>query len=418
MIRSRIARVFVVFACSAFAVACDSASVYEDCASEEAIGTGEPRCLPSKFLQENARAREVAGFVSYGIERVEDAVVHVADSPGTTGTTNAAGLYRLPFAPFRYDITARFPEDVVTYRGAAFRFLDIALEREVPVRAWTARVTLTLSGGPRPGHAFAFFASGNVVGLRGGLVDGLVVSSRSFDIAARIHVVEYPEEVGLAGATAKGSVDIRTNAGGAAAAHVELAPTLETHTTTFAASPPPGFVAGDVDVILDFGTRMSEALARRVPLGATIALPAMADARWTARLRATRDGAVASSGRRLFAPGEEVTLSLFAPPEPIAPADGGTADAGVLSARGTGVFEHVLVPLDAGDQGRTLHVLTASNDAVVPNAGAVGLPPASGRYAWTVRAFPDFTFVDSISGIDVRLYRAVSASSPRTIVLP
>ena len=40
------------------------------------------------------------------------------------------------------------------------------------------------------------------------------------------------------------------------------------------------------------------------------------------------------------------------------------------------------------------------------------------KYRWTVRVFPDFVYVESMSGTANRLYRSSSTSSPRTITLP
>lgn len=398
------AAVLVPFAL--LAGACDSATVYEDCASDAKIGTGEERCLPSLFPKEDRLARSIAGFVTYGIERVPNAIVRVDDM---FTTTDAAGLYRFDAAPFRYDVLAVTDRDVVFYRGAAQRVLDLSLDRDVVPRAWTGRIALTVANGPQPGHGLAFFASGDVVGLSGDLATGIVLASRSFDISARVHVVEYPLDVGIAGAVGKGSVDVRVTSGRVAAAEVELFPIEGTESTSFVAEPPPGFVAGEVEVMLDFGSRFSESIARKVPLGTRIELPIMEDARWTARVAATREGAVASSGRFPFAPGPEIGLTLFDAPESV------SSEGGVLTARGTGVLEHVLEPSGGG---RTVHIVTAERSQGIPDLASVGFPRLSGDYTWTVRHFPDFSFVDKISGIDVRLYRATSTSAPRAITLP
>ncbi len=395
--------------------ACESESVYEDCANEYRVGTGEERCVPSTFPTENVYARTTFGWVSYGIEHIPNALVRI---DGMSATTDDSGLYRFGAAPFRYDISARLDQDVIAFRGAASRFLDLAVERDVPLRAWTARVAVNAPGAPRPGNALAAFFTGDIVGASGSVGQGLVLSSRSFDIVAKVHVVEYPVAVGVAGAVAKGSADVRVQGGGSVSVDVKLDPVEQTQDASFVAALPPGFVADEAEVILDFGTRLSEQLARRAPLGTRIALPVMADAKWTVRLRATKDGAVASSGRVPFAPQEDVALTLFDAPAAVAPAPDAVANGGVLTAQGKGVFEHVLVPVDGGGGGRTIWIVSASTDTTVPDLTALGLPRASGRYTWTVRSYPDFAFVDSLSGIDVRLYRAVSASSPRTIVLP
>ncbi len=371
--------------------------------------------MPSKFWTEDRWARNTAGFVSYGVERVPNALVRIGDR---SVTTDAAGFYLFDYAPFRYDVSARLAQDVVVFRGAASRFLDLAVEREVAPRAWTGKITLTVPGAPHPGHALAAFASGDVLGLTGAIGSALTVSSKSFDITGKIHVVEYPIEGGLAAAVAKGSVDLRVQGNGSVALSVPLSPVERAENASFFAEPPPGFVPEEAELILDFGTRFSEATAGRVRLGQRIALPIMEDGNWTVRVRATRDGAVASSGRVPFAPREDITLTLFDAPVAVAPAADAVAEGGVLRVSGAGVFEHELVPLDGGGGGVTIHVMTASIETTVPDLASLGLPPARGRYAWTVRDFPDFEFVDSLSGVDVRLYRAASTSAPRTIVLP
>lgn len=395
--------------------ACDSAKVYEDCASEGKLGSGEERCMVSTFPSEDVWARNTVGFVSYGIERVPNAIVRI---DGMSATTDASGFYRFDSAPFRYDVTARLDKDVIAFQGAAYRFLDLAVERDVPIRGWTSRVALTVPGAPRPGNALAAFVSGDIVGATGDVASGVVVASRTFDTSVKVHVVEYPIAAGLTGAVGKGMAEVRVQGNGVSAATVTLEPVEKREAASFVADVPSGFTAEEAEVLLDFGNLFSQSLVRKVPLRTRIDLPVMNDAKWTVRVRATRDGAVASSGRLPFAPREDIRLTLFDPPAPVAPAADGVAQNGVVVASGKGVFEHVLVPLDGAGGGVTLHLATASPEAHVPDLVALGLPPATGRWSWTVRHFPDFEFVEALSGMDARLYRAVSASSPRSVVLP
>lgn len=399
----------------ALAGGCDSASVYEQCAKPDKEFSGEERCFPSTFAQEDKRAREAAGFVTIGIERVPNAVVSMN---GAVTTTDSSGTYWFRDTPFRYDVSARVDEDVIALRGVAQRVVDLVIERDVPIKAFTAKVVLALKDAPRAGHRLAFFASGdNVVGLSGDLASGLTVASRTFENdKAKIHVVEYPEDVGLAGADAKGSVDVRVRADTATSASVELEPLTEAKETRFELNPPPppGFDLEDVELLLDFGTRLSRTTVRAIPIGTKVVLPVMKDAGWLARRKATRaDGAIASIGLRPFSPGDTVDLALYAPPEAV------RNEGDVLfakSAQGAGVFEHTLVPVAGA--GKTIHVFSARDDAKVPDLQALGLPPARGEYRWTVRVFPDFAFVEAMSGIENRLYRSASTSRPRTIVLP
>lgn len=395
------------------ALACDTASVYEDCTSPAKLGSGEERCVPSLFNKEDERAREVDGFVSTGMEHVTNVLVRVGDLESTTDT---AGLYHIPDAPFRYDVVARLDQDVVAYHEVGYRFLDIAVDRDVAPRVWSSRVRLSVENPPPPGHAFAFFVAGdNVMNVTGSLADGLVVTFRDFEEDVKLHVVAYPEAAGIVGAVAKGEVDVHVRANQDIVARVTLDPLDQGHATTFDATMPSGFVPGDCEILLDFGSLTSQASVTHVALGASIALPLMPAGAWTVRLRATRDGAVAASGNIVFAPGTRVDMRLFDPPQPVAPAPDGVATGGVVTATGTGVFEHLLVPEGGG---RTIHVITTANDAAVPDLTKLELPPAHGRYTWTVRSFPDFSFVDQLSGIFPRLVRAQSESAPRTIVIP
>jgi len=420
------AALFTVFFC---VTGCDTATVYEQCHAEDKVGSGEPRCQPSHFDTELDYGREATGYLSYGIEVQPNATVRIADA---TVTTNSGGLYRDHDTPFRYDLTARLEHDVITYRSAAFRFLDIALDRETPLKAYSAKVKLHVENTLRPGDTFAFFVSGDAVAMTGSLEDGFVIHSRSFDAAATIHVVQYPKDQGILGAIAKGSVDVLVRANTETPASAFLAPVFLSNEETFVFGDPKpgglgahelaalGFVPEDVELILDFGTRLSEMiLPQRVPMNTPVKLPVMSNAGWTARVRATRGGEIALNGRRPFKPVDEPTLALFLfdPPKEISPADGTVPDGGKLHAIGNGVLEHLLESLDRPSD-PTIHVLTADHETTIPDLTAVGLPAATGRYRWTVRNYPDYSFVDQISGLNVRLYPASSLSAPRTIVLP
>lgn len=359
----------------------------------------------------------MAGFVSVGFERVPGARVTIDGKPTVT---DSAGIYRFRDTGFRYDVAAAVDNEVVALSRVAGRFLDLALERDGPMKGFAATVSLVVKDAPRPGHRLAFFVSGdNVVGLAGTLADGLVVSSRTFENdKAKLHVVEYPENGTLENAVAKGSVELRLRANERTSAELSLEAVTERKTVTFKATSdaPDGLTFEDLELFLDFGLPVSRVPVRKMNIGDRVELPVIRDAGWLARTKATRaDGSSASIGLRLFAPGDDVTLSFYAPPT-AERNDGATLHA--KSAQGTGVFEHVLVPLAGPGDARTVHVFSATQDAKVPDLAALGLSPARGEYRWTVRVFPDLAFVEAMSGTSNRLYRSSSTSAPRTIVLP
>jgi hypothetical protein len=406
---------FVV--CAVVAAGCDSASVYEDCAKEDEVFSGHERCPPSRFAKEDPRAREAAGFVSIGSERVPNTLVTVNGTPTTTDT---GGIYRFRDTSFRYDVAARIEDEVVSFTNVAGRFLDLALERDAPAKGFSATVQLAVKDAPRVGHRLAFLVSGeNVVGFAGTLEDGFVISSRTFENdKAKLHVVEYPEAGGIENAVAKGSVELRLRTGTTTTASVSLDGVSERKTVIFTAvsDAASGFELEDIELLLDMGLAVSRVTVRTLRVGQRLELPVMEDSSWLARTKATRaDGSFASTGLRPFSPGDEVTLTFYAPP--IAEQnDGATLRA--RSAQGVGVFEHVLVPIGGAGGEQIIHVFSAREETKVPDLGALGLPAARGEYRWTVRVFPDFGFVESMSGTLNRLFRSSSTSAPRTIVLP
>jgi hypothetical protein len=415
----RVTRIAALFSLTFLSVlsGCDSASVYEDCNKAEKHGSGEERCFPSTFAKEDQRAREAGGFVSVGAERVPNALVSVNGRPTTT---DGGGVYRFTDTPFRYDVAARIENEVVGFHDAALRFLDLALEREGPAKGFSGTVQLTVANAPRAGHRLALFASGeNVVGLSGSIADGIVVSSRTFENdKVKLHVVEYPENGGVEGAIAKGSVDLRVRAGTVTTATVSLEQIQERKPVTFQAASDvaDGLSFEDIEILFDMGSPLGRVSVRRVTFGEKIELPVIADGGWIARTKATlADGGFASSGLRPFSPGDDVTLTFYAPP--VAERNDLTT-LWAKSAQGAGVFEHVLEPIGGGGGGATIHVFSAKADAKVPDLAPLGLPPARGEYRWTVRVFPDFAFVEAMSGATNRLYRSSSTSSARTITLP
>lgn len=398
-------------------VACDSASTYENCKKPDKEGSGEERCVPSTFPQEDPLGRQALGYVSQGSEHLSNAIVNVN---GTLTTTDEGGFYHQADAPFVYDASAIIGSDVIAFHQAAVRFLDLAVEQEGPPRAYEAIVHLKLDGLPRPGNALAFFASGeNIAGVKGTSPDALRVLTRTFENdKATIHVVEYPKDVGLAGAVAKGSVTMTVRTDTTMTAPVLMLPLAERKSTTFTVKPDPsGFEPEDVELTLDFGIPLERVVVAKLKSGDKVDLPVMRSASWLATAKAKRsDGATASIGRRGVSPGDSIDITFFAPPA----AQKNEGDLLVAtSAQGTGVFEHVLVPTDpTNGGGKTIHVFSTDYETKLPDLRPLGIPPLHGEYRWTVRVFPDFAVVDAMSGTLNRLYRASSAAAPRTIVLP
>ena len=396
---------------------CDSASVYEDCAKEEKAGTGEERCVPSTFPQEHARAREAAGFVSVGSVRVPNALVVVN---GVATTTDTGGIYRHTDTPFRYDVAARVDNEVIAMQAVGQRFMDLAVERDGPLKGFPASVSLVVTNAPRPAHRLAFFVGGeNVVGVSGTLADGLIVSSRTFENdKVKLHVVEYPESGGLANAVAKGSLELRVRSGTTTPASLTLDPVAERKKVTLRTPTdgPAGMTYDDLEIFLRIGTREGRVSVLRAKLDEAFELPVMPDAEWFAGARGTRaDGASTAIKLRPFAPGDAFPLLFYEPPT-AARNEGHVLFAD--NAKKPGVFEHVLTPVAGTGGGATIHVFSASEDARVPDLTPLGLPPARGEYRWTVRVFNDFAFVEAMSGVDARLFWAHGTSAPRTITLP
>jgi len=175
------------------------------------------------------------------------------------------------------------------------------------------------------------------------------------------------------------------------------------------------FAFEDVELLLDMGLPVSRVPVRTFRLDEKLELPVMEGAGWIARTKATRpDGSSASIGLRPFQPGDDLALTFYAPPT-AERNDGSTLFA--KSAQSRFVFEHVLVPTGwAG--GPTIPVFGARPEGKVPDLAALVAAPARGEYRWTVRTFPDFDFVESMSLLANRIYWSFSTSAPRTIVLP
>lgn len=373
------------------------------------------------------RAREVGGFVRRGEDFVAGALVRVEPSPGfaagkgtgpLTTLTNVTGFFGgLRPVALRYDLSARLGEDLLYYRNVAGRYIEPSLEGpRVFSRAYTARADVRLDRAVPEDRSLAFFVTGaGVLTVSGDLSSGLSVLQQKYTSRATIHVVEYETSGGFEKTSAYGKADVTLDAGAVRLASVVLEPIPFVMEPGFSIAAPPGFAPTEVEVRLAF-MRTSDALLTRVPVGSTRSIPAIPNASYTYRVAATLDGAVSDTGENLFNPAQPVTeIELPAPPIAASPVDGEIRGAGeTLLVDGEGVFEHVLVP-ESGE--RAIRIITRQRAATLPDPAALGARPASGPHTWTVRSFPSVRFAEELAGLDVRRYRAMGVSRPRSIVL-
>lgn len=454
-------RALLALLTSLVSVGCNRSDDFEGCVStsDPAASSGARRdqCPSSKFPKEDYRSREVAGIVRRGEDVVPNAMVRVLPWEGFASSekahvaeavTNAVGAFGgLWSAPLRYDMLVRFGpdatgrDDVVVYRGAAMRYIEPTIEGESGPfpRSWRARVDVRPDRTLPSDHELAFFANGDgVYGVTGDMATGLLLSVAAYSNPATIHAVEYVKSGGLATAIAYGEVDVTADAGAARFVTVHLDPIDAMASMKFDVAAPSGFSASDtVDVLIGYG-RTSFAVLTRVPVGVATDVPIVPYAGYTYRAHATRpDGARADSGetsldicptrvpRRVEAgPGEPSTkdvctsktsIELPAPAVLVAPNSGEErASGGTLTASGTGVLEHVLVPESGGPR---IRVIVRADDATLPDVQSLGATPAVGSYRWTVRSFPKFRYPEELAGIFARRYQPMSESEPRPIVL-
>ncbi len=375
---------------------------------------------------EDVRAREIGGVARRGEDVVAGALVRVEPSPGFAAAsstqaiatfTDSAGFFSVRPVALRYDLSTKLGDDLLYYRAVAGRYLEPSLEGpRVFGRAYAARVDVRLDRPIAEGRSVAFFANGNdVFTVSGDLTTGLSVLQRKYVVAGAIHVLEYETAGGFEKATAYGKADVSFDAGVARVVNVVLEPIPFVMEPTFAISAPPGFAPTEIEIRFGF-SRTSDALLATVPVGSTRSIPAIPNAGYTYRVRATHDGAVSDTGENLFNPAGAVTeIELPHPPALAAPADGETRAVGeTLLVDGEGLFEHVLAPEGGG---RTIRIVTRQRDATLPDPTALGAPVATGPHTWTVRAFPTARFPEELSGLDTRRYRPMGTARPRTIAL-
>ena len=428
---SVLARTLLLLFTTSLLAGCESSSEFDACVHSDdpsgAAGGRHLACPSSVFVAEDLRSREIAGVVRRGEDFVPGAIVRVDPSPDFGGVrstktistiTNGVGFFGgLRSVALRYDLSVKLGEDLLFYRSAANRYFEPSLEGPRAFsRVFTSRVDLQLDRAILEGRSVAFFANGEgVLTVSGDAASGLAVLHQEYTNPATIHVVEYETSGGLEKATAYGKVDVVLDPGGVRLASVVLEPVTSFMEPAFSVSAPPGAASPTIEMRLTF-SRTSDATLATVPPGTPRKIPVIPNAGYTYRAQAALDGATLHSGEAFFDPNRAVTaIELPAPPLVFSPADGEARGAGeALLVDGEGVFEHVLVPAGGG---RTMRIITRRRDAALPDPTLLGAAPASGPHTWTVRSFPKVRFAEELSGLDVRRYRAMGVSAPRSIVL-
>ena len=413
-------------------VACGSLS-----AALLACDTAEDPLPPSTFPDPFPSSSQLVGHVWAGTEPVGSALVRVDPSAGfpadprllaagdtdprfaRTTTSDAAGAYRLQFAPFVYDLSLTHDRDLYVFRDLVTRAFEPPIAVEEPVAGFAARVVPSTSPPPRAGDATAYFVSGDdaraLVAATGG-AGTFDATFRRFDSTVTLHAVEYVAAEGLASAVAEGKVDVRIRSGLVVSPVVTMTPITLAGMATFSVTPPTGYVLESIAMEMDFGLRTSA-----VPLPLTHIAPGQplkfavaTDARYFVRARAKQGAAVSDSGRFYLNPFTDNALVLPAPVSTDAPNE--LVTGGTLVARLTkGIVEHALLP-ESGS-GTSIHVVIGVEDTTLPDARALGLVPPTGRYLWTVQTFPTLAFTDRLTGRDARVSPPSWTSAPRVIVL-
>ena len=396
---------------------------------------------------------ELVGHVHAGTEPVAGALIRVDPSQGfpadprllaaaesdprlaRTTTTDAAGAYRIQFAPFVYDLSLTHDRDLYVFHDLVPRGFDPSFAVDAPVKGFKARVLPVTNPPARAGNATAYFVSGDAARAIVPVTDAsgaFDATFRHFDSTITLHAIEYVAAAGPAAAVAEGKVDVHVRDGVVVTPVLAMTLITLTGAATFEVTPPPGYLLEPIAMEMDFGLRTSAVpmpLTHVVP-GHTLSFAVATDARYFVRARATQGGAVSDSGRFFINPfaGNALTLpppvSSEAPiddqaipmGEGTTPAPGELATGGTLAARLTkGIVEHALLP-ESGT-GTTVHVVTGERATTLPDASALGLVPPTGRYLWTVQSFPTLSFTDRLNGEDGRVNPPSWKSAPRLIVV-
>jgi hypothetical protein len=418
-----------------------------------ACDTAEDPLPPSTFPDPFPSSSQLVGHVWAGTEAVGGALVRVDPSPGfradprllaasdtdprfaRTTTTDAAGAYRVQFAPFVYDLSLTHDRDLYVFHDLVTRVFDPPFAVEAAVAGFTARVVPSTSPPARAGNATAYFVSGDDARALVAVASApgtFAATFRHFDSTVTLHAVEYVAAEGLASAVAEGKVDVRVRDGVVVTPVVTMTPITVAGVASFSVTPPPGYVLEPLVMEMDFGLRTSAVplpLTHIVP-GEVLRFAVATDARYFVRARAKQGAAVSDSGRFVVNPFDANAIVLPPPVSTEAPIDDQTtplgegtttapaelATGGTLAARLTkGIVEHALLP-EAGI-GTTVHVVTGERVTTLPDARTLGLLPPIGRYLWTVQSFPTLAFTDRLMSQDGRISPPSWTSAPRVIVV-
>ena len=424
-------------------------------ASIVACDRGEDPKPASTFADLDPTSRDLIGHVHAGTEVVAGAFVRVDPSAGfaasplllaagdtnprftRTGATDTGGFYRFEFAPFVYDLSVAHGRDLYVFHDVLTRAFDPVFAVEPPITGFKARVLATTNPPPAAGNATVFFVSGadaRTIAPVPETPGALDTVFRRFDSTITLHAIEYVAAGGPAAAVAEGKLDVRVRDGVVVSPVLPMTPITAIAAATFEVTPPAGYSLAPLELEMDLGIRTSAVplpLTHAVP-GAILNFAVATDARYYVRARATQGGAVSDSGRFRVNPFDKNPLVLPPPVSTEAPIDDqampmgeGTttmnapavlALGGPLAARLTkGIVEHALVP--EGGTGTIVHVVTPERTTSLPDASALGLPPPSGRYLWTVQSFPTLGSTDRLGGEEGRVIPASWTSAPRVIVV-
>lgn len=411
-----------------------------------ACDSGEDPLPVSTFPREDTFARRIGGRVLADTEPVEGAIVRVDASPGfgsdeqlaatstlpRSAATDGAGLYRIGFAPFAYDLTVQRDLDVLVMRDVGARYVEPSISEQATPRGFHAAVVPTPVPAPAAGNAVAYFVSGGDARTVTRTADALDVTFRAFESVVTVHAVEYVPSAGLAGAVREGRAEVRLREGTSIATDILMLDVTSKAQVTFTGDVPEGFTLEPLELEADYGLRTSAQPLPKATVGVPFAMATVPGLLYTVRGRATRAGAVSRTGRVLFDPNAGSVALTFPPPvsgeepidddvPPLGPATGGIdpvilETGGALAARfREGVLEHTLRRVGGG--GPVIRVATVSRTTTLPDLARLGLPRPVGRYEWSIEHFPKLAHIEGLAGTDARLAPASYRSAPKVVVL-
>ncbi|MDB4941333.1 MAG: hypothetical protein JWP97_867 [Labilithrix sp.] len=390
----------------------------------------------SLFPEETTTARDVQGRVWAGPELVVGAAVHLEPAPGYAydeqrraagvaangyagvfTSTDLAGRYRVPDAPFAYDLWVRRDQEVAIFEGLMPRYTEPSFGDDGPLTGFTATVAASTSHAPSDGHSVAYFIAGADAKALTGEGGRLTATFGEFASTITLWAVEYVTALGLTAPTHVGSVDVRVTAGGTFPAVVPVTeiPDTTANDLTIDATPPPGMTVAKAELVVDFGVRREVRPIARFTPGQPFHVKVAIGGHYGVHVVAESGaGATSDSGIVYFdifaVTPPAITLPLALPDVAF---DGErTVSAGTQS----GLVEHELVPRP-GTVGPTVRIVTTDRAATLPDLHLFGTTQPLGSYAWSVSYYPALLKPYALVGPDVRKVTPVSKTAPRTIVL-